>query len=103
MFSRNYTPILPIAICITLTGCGFDPASPEYDERRYHELQKADCGQISSVGSSKLIHKEGKDKDEIFERCEKMKTLTLEQYKYAAEHARNNDGIWDLDNIPENK
>lgn len=88
-------------ICLVLSGCGFDPASPEYDELRYKELQKSNCDQIASVGSSKLISKEGKDKDEIRERCEKMKSLTLDQYKRAAEHARSNDGIWDLDNIPE--
>lgn len=92
---------LPIVFsAVFLSACDFDPASPEYDEQRYKELQKADCGQMSSVGSSKLIHKEGKDKDEIFERCKKMQALTLDQYKRAAEHARKNNGIWDLDNIP---
>jgi hypothetical protein len=85
---------------IALTACGFDPSSAEFDERRYNELQKADCQQMSSVGSSKLISKEGKDKGEILARCEKMKSLSLEEYKRAAEYARNNDGVWDFDNIP---
>ena len=84
-----------------LAGCGFDPASPEYDETRYKELQRTDCDTIASVGSSKLISKEGKDENEIRERCEKMKALTLDEYKRAANYARNNNGIWDLDNIPE--
>ncbi len=100
--SSTITTLLVVSLNISLTGCGFDPASAEYDEQRYKELQKANCEQISSVGASKLISKEGKDQDEIFSRCEKMKALSLEQYKYAAEYARNNAGIWDLDNIPEN-
>ena len=98
----RYSPILFAIGCLVLSGCGFDPASPEYDETRYKELQKSNCEQIASVGASKLISKEGKDEDEIKARCEKMKSLTLEQYKRAAEYARNNaQGLWDLDNIPE--
>ena len=93
--------VTPIVVStLLITACGFDPASSEYDEMRYHELQKASCEEMSAMGASKLISREGKNKDEIFERCKKMKALTLEQYKYAATQARQNGGDWDLDNIP---
>ncbi len=98
--TKGSTYLITTALLIApLTGCGFDPSSAKHDETRYKELQRADCNQMASLGSNHIISKIPKDKQEILTRCEKMKKLTLEEYKRASQHARDH-GEWDLDNIP---
>lgn len=85
-------------ICLALIGCGFDPASPEYDERRYVELQKANCGDIASAASSRLLSKSPEKPEVILERCRSLQQLTLDEYRRVADYARQHDGQW---NIPQ--
>lgn len=84
-----------ILMCLS-TGCGFDPASAEYDERRYTELQKANCQEIAAAGASTLIDKTPEKTEVILERCQSLQRLTLDQYRLAAEYARQHDGKWDI-------
>lgn len=82
-------------LCLS-TGCGFDPASAEFDERRYTELQKANCHEVATAGASKLIDKTPEKTEVILERCQSLQKLTLEQYRLAAEYARLHEGKWDI-------
>jgi hypothetical protein len=81
---------------IQLAACDFNPASEEYDQVRYEELQKTNCNDIASFAATSLMGKKPEDEDEILERCRKMKALTFTEYKLAAQHARET-GEWDLD------
>ena len=90
--SRGVSSIL----CFALIGCGFDPASPEYDERRYVELQKANCNDIASAASSRLMSKTPEKPEAILERCRSLQQLTLEEYRRVADYARQHDGQWNI-------
>lgn len=85
------------AAAIFLTACGFDPSSAEYDERRYKELQKADCREVASLGAKRFISgKSGETYESILERCQKMQAMSFEDYRSAAEQARST-GVWTFD------
>lgn len=84
------------ALCLALIGCGFDPASPEYDERRYVELQKANCNDIAFAASSRLITKTPEKPEAILERCRSLQQLTLDEYRRVADYARQHDGQWNI-------
>lgn len=86
--------LLAGAAVLLLSGCGFDPTSPEYDERRYTELQRADCREIASLGSKPFISgKAGETYESVLERCQKMQALSFDQYRAAADRARAT-GVW---------
>lgn len=94
-YSSQYLTAMLSILCLS-TGCGFDPASAEFDERRYIELQKANCHEVASAGASKLINKTPEKSEVILERCQSLQHLTLEQYRLAAEYARQHEGKWDI-------
>lgn len=80
-----------------LAACGFDPTSPEYDQRRYTELQRADCREVASLGAKPFISgKSGETYESVLERCKKMQAMTFEQYQAAADRARRS-GVWTFD------
>lgn len=77
-----------------LTACGFDPTSPEYDQRRYTELQRADCREIASLGAKPFISgKAGETYESVLERCKSMQAMSFDQYRAAADRARAT-GVW---------
>lgn len=94
-YKTHRLTILSSFLCLS-TGCGFDPASAEYDERRYTELQKANCHEVATAGASKLMDKSPEKTEVILERCQSLQQLTLEQYRLAAEYARQHEGKWDI-------
>lgn len=94
-YKIHHLTVILSSLCFS-TGCGFDPASAEYDERRYTELQKANCHEVATAGASKLIDKTPEKTEVIFERCQSLQQLTLEQYRLAAEYARQHEGKWDI-------
>lgn len=80
-----------------VVSCGFDPASPEYDQRRYTELQRADCREVASLGAKPFISgKSGETYESVLERCQRMQAMTFEQYQAAADRARSS-GVWTFD------
>lgn len=77
-----------------MAACGFDPTSPEYDQRRYTELQRADCREVASLGAKPFISgKSGETYESVLERCKKMQAMSFEQYQAAADRARST-GVW---------
>ena len=81
------------------TGCGFDPTAEKHDQTRYKELQKSDCGQMASLGSSALVREEPEKHDVVYEQCLKMKALSFTEYQAAARKARET-GEWDFESMP---
>lgn len=85
---------------LALSGCGFDPTAEQHDRTRWEELQKTDCGQVAGLASQRLIAgKSGDSYEVILERCRKMRALTWEQYKAAAQQARET-GEWPYEQMP---
>lgn len=76
-------------------GCGVDRNAAKYDERRYQELQRANCTEMASVLSSKLIAKTPENYDQAMKRCQDLKSLSYEEYIRYAEASRKS-GNWDL-------
>lgn len=93
--------LLLVAVTIVLTACGFDPTSPEYDQRRYTELQRADCREVASLGAKPFISgKSGETYESVLERCQRMQAMSFEQYQAAADRARAS-GVWTFDEFDE--
>lgn len=91
---RALRNLLPAAAGLLLAACGFDPTSPEYDQRRYTELQRADCREVASLGAKPFISgKSGETYESVLERCKKMQAMSFEQYQAAADRARST-GVW---------
>ncbi|VAW86819.1 hypothetical protein MNBD_GAMMA16-855 [hydrothermal vent metagenome] len=80
-------------------GCGFDPTAEKHDDTRYKELQKSDCDQMASLGSSTLVREEPEDHSVVYIQCLKMKALSFAEYQAAAHKARDT-GEWDFDSMP---
>lgn len=89
--------ITPLALVLVglAGGCGVDKESPEYDERRYNELQKANCDDIAYVLARPLLSKETVRYEDSLQRCQDMKSLSFSEYQMLADHARA-VGYWDL-------
>lgn len=80
-------------------GCGFDPTAEKHDHTRYKELQKSDCDQMASLGSSTLVREDPEDHSVVYAQCLKMKALSFAEYQSAARKARET-GEWDFDSMP---
>lgn len=78
-----------------LTGCDVDRDHPKYDQLRYEELRKANCGDMAAVLSKPLLSEETEDYDAALARCRVMQSLTFEEYRKLADHARRT-GKWDV-------
>jgi len=87
--------VILAAVMVGLLGGCSDKNSPKYDQRRYEQLQKADCGETASVLSSKLLMEKPEDFDTAVKRCEDTKSLTFEEYKALADYGRKT-GEWDI-------
>ncbi|NOY71659.1 MAG: hypothetical protein GXP14_04670 [Gammaproteobacteria bacterium] len=88
-----------ISIFAFTSGCGFDPTAEKHDHTRYKELQKSDCNQMASLGSSSLVREEPEDHSVVYTQCLKMKALSFEEYQTAAHKARAT-GEWDFESMP---
>ncbi len=100
---RNWvakTPRIPLAVfflvALLVAGCGFDPTSAEYDQVRYEQLQKTNCEQMASFASTKLASDNPQSYEDVLDRCQKMQALNFEEYRIAAQRARES-GEWELD------
>ena len=82
-------------IALQLIGCGVDKNSAEYDQRRYDELQRANCNEMASVLSAPFVMETPEEFDAAYKRCQDLKSLTFEQYMVLAEHGRQT-GVWDV-------
>lgn len=89
--------ILGAAVMTTavMAGCGVDKNHPKYDQVRYDELQKTRCIDMATMLSSDFVNAEPENYDQALKRCEDMKTLSFEEYKRLADHARST-GKWDI-------
>ena len=87
-----------LALIFVLTmfaGCGVERNDPKYDQLRYDQMQKANCGEIASVLSAEAIMDEPADYDVALKRCQDNKVLSFEEYKVLADHGRET-GVWDV-------
>lgn len=88
---------------VVVSGCGIDKNSPKYDQLRYEQLQKTRCVDMATVLSSEFVTKEPENYDAALKRCEDMRTLTFDEYRRLADHARAT-GSWDIYKLyPEKK
>lgn len=77
------------------TGCDVDKDHPKYDELRYEQLKKTRCVDMATILSSDFVTADPEDYDKSLKRCEDMKSLSFEEYKRLADHARA-AGKWDI-------
>lgn len=82
-------------LVIAVMGCGVDRNAAKYDERRYKELQRANCVEMASLLSSTLIAEKPENYDQAMKRCQDLKTLTYKEYVQYADAARAS-GNWDI-------
>jgi uncharacterized protein YutE (UPF0331/DUF86 family) len=82
-------------LAVMATGCDVDKNHPKYDQLRYEELQKTRCVDMATMLSSSFVTTEPENYDKALKRCEDMKSLSFEEYKRLADHARAS-GKWDV-------
>ncbi len=87
--------VVVAGLVVSTVGCGVDKNSAEYDDRRYKELQKADCEEMAYLLAKPLLVEEPQDYDDVVERCNDLKSLSFEEYGRLSDHARST-GSWDL-------
>jgi len=89
----KFVPV--IALLALLAACGVDRNDPKYDQLRYEQMQKANCAEIASVVSAKVIMEQPGDYDAALKRCQDNKILSFEEYKIFADYGRET-GVWDV-------
>lgn len=87
--------VMLFALVLTVAGCGVDRNAAKYDERRYKELQRANCVDMASLLSSTLIAEKPENYDQAMKRCQDLKALSYEDYLRYANAARAS-GNWDI-------
>ncbi len=92
--NRFISLLLVTGMVVAATGCA-ERDSAEYDERRYKELQKADCDEMAYLLAKPLLTEEPQDYDDVVARCRALKSLSFEEYGRLADHARST-GSWDI-------
>jgi hypothetical protein len=90
---RRFIPSL-IGV-VLLSACGVDKEHPKYDQRRYDELQRANCHDMASVLSSRLLMETPEEFDTALKRCQDTKSLSFEEYQALADYGRET-GEWDI-------
>jgi hypothetical protein len=98
LFIKKNSLLTTVAIGFSLlSACGFDPTSEEFDRVRFGELQKTDCPTMATLGTKKVIvgKKNKETYDSILARCQKLQSMSFEQYRDVARVARET-GEWDL-------
>ena len=95
MMQSRKIALITTLLAVVATGCGVDKNHPKYDQLRYEELQKTRCVDMATMLSSAFVTTEPENYDKALKRCEAMKSLSFEEYKRLAEHARAT-GKWDI-------
>lgn len=96
MKTRHYRPLLLAIIVSSLLACGVDRDDAKYDERRYKEIQKADCAELATILSKPFFTKNPEDETAVLQRCHRLKQLSFAEYKQIAERARVT-GKWEFE------
>ncbi len=100
---NRYSSWLIVAtVIVGSAGCGVERNSAEYDERRYKELQKANCEEMAYLLAKPLLVEEPQDYDKVVKRCHDLKSLSFEEYGRLSDHARST-GSWDIYELFPNK
>lgn len=97
MRNRSMTRRITLAAVVAglLAGCGVDKEHPKYDQRRYDELQKANCHEMATVLSASFLMETPEDFDVALKRCQDTKSLSFEEYQALADYGRKT-GEWDI-------